>query len=253
VVNNLVINASQAMAGGGTVRVAVENRELRASDRVALPEGRYVAITVADAGAGIAEEHLPRIFDPYFTTKQEGSGLGLAVCYAIVQNHGGAIAVRSANGAGTTFTVYLPATAEPAPPPRPAEPALPKGGGRVLLMDDDAMIRSVAGRVLKALGYEVETANDGRAALAAWAAARDAGRPFAAAIFDLTVPGGMGGLETVRELLALDPGAKAIVSSGYHQDPIMANYREHGFRDVVAKPFGAAELGKVVARVIAEG
>jgi PAS domain S-box-containing protein len=248
VVHNLVLNASQAMAGAGTVAVSAENVELREGEEAGLHRGRYVRLTVSDRGAGIPEEHLGRIFDPYFTTKQDGSGLGLAVTYSVVRNHGGGISVESTPDQGSTFTVHLPASegsAEPRPTP---SAALVSGQGRVLVMDDDEMIRAVAAGILGELGYDVTPAAEGREALQLYREAREQGRPFDLVLVDLTVPGGMGGRDAVRELRLLDPDVRAIVSSGYHDDPIMASYRNYGFADVLPKPFTAEILGQVVAR-----
>jgi signal transduction histidine kinase/CheY-like chemotaxis protein len=250
VINNLVINASHAMAGGGTVGITAENREIKNGEQPPLAAGRYVTIAVTDRGTGIPEEHRSRIFDPYFTTKQEGSGLGLAVCYSIAKGHGGMITVDSEPGAGSSFTVFLPATDKPRVATRGPEPVMVRGSGRVLVMDDEEMVRNVAGTILTELGYEVGFARDGREAVAAFLQAKKDGRPFDVVIMDLTVPGGMGGKDAVRELLGHDPTAKVVVSSGYHQDPVMANYREHGFQDVIAKPYDASRLSKTLARVL---
>ncbi len=250
VLNNLVLNASQAMAGGGTVVVEVANREVRESDHVPVVEGGYVTIAVADRGAGIPEEHRARIFDPSFTTKQEGSGLGLAVSYAIVSSHGGAITVDSKLGQGSVFTVYLPA-ATGGESPQPADlPGAVHGQGRVLVMDDEEMVRIIAAKIARSLGYEVESAGDGREAIELWQRAREQGRPFQLVIMDLTVPGGMGGREAAQALLATEPGARVVVSSGYSQDPVVANFREYGFRDTIAKPYSVAEISRVLARNI---
>jgi PAS domain S-box-containing protein len=248
VIRNLVINASHAMAGGGTISIGCRNREV--SGHGALADGTYVAISVADRGAGIPDAHRQRIFDPYFTTKEQGRGLGLAVSYSIVANHGGLISVASQPGQGSVFTVYLPATGKTPEAPAAAAPALTPGRGRILVMDDEQMVRTVAAKIIESLGYEVAVAREGREALTLWQQARGQGRPFDAVIMDLTVPGGMGGREAVQELLALDPAAKAVVSSGYHQDPIMARYREYGFADVIAKPYGVAAVGRTLARLV---
>ena len=253
VVNNLVINANQAMAGGGVVMVEAANRSVGPEPGLPVKCGPYVAITVSDRGAGIPADHLSRIFDPYFTTKQEGSGLGLAICYSIVRNHGGTITVVSEPGKGSSFTVYLPATPRAAAARSPEEAAPLKGRGRVLVMDDQEMIRDTATAIIEDLGFDVVAVAEGRAAIQAFQEARAEGKPFDVVIMDLTVPGGMGGREAVRELLALDPCVKAIVSSGYHTDPIMANFREHGFQDVIAKPYNQAELSRVIARVLGKG
>jgi PAS domain S-box-containing protein len=250
VINNLVINASQAMAGGGTVAVSAAN--ILVQDRIDLPvkNGKYVMITVSDKGAGIPPEHLSQIFDPYFTTKQEGSGLGLAISYSIVKNHGGTISVVSEPGQGTAFTVYLPATDIPALELQKDVSEVVKGRGRVLVMDDEELVRSVAGAIIGDLGFEVLCVADGRAAIEACQQAKREGKPFDVLILDLTVPGRMGGRDAMKELLVLDPNVKAIVSSGYHDDPIMANYREYGFHDVIAKPYDEAELSKAIARMM---
>ncbi len=251
VVQNLVINAVQAMPGGGKVRVSIENVVLREGGGVPLPPGRYAKVSISDEGAGIPAEHLPRIFDPYFSTKREGSGLGLATVYSIVRNHGGHVAVASTPGSGTRFDVYLPAAAGPAaePAPAPARPA--GGGGRVLLMDDDAAVRSVGRAMLARLGYEVVTVADGNEAIAAFGDARRAGRPMDVVVMDLTVPGGMGGAEALRALRAMDPAVRAVVTSGYSNDPVMSRYREHGFSGIVTKPYTVDELAAAVAEAIA--
>ena len=250
VIRNLVINASQAMDGGGTVMIGVENRWLRDHKVQVLPAGAYIAITVADTGSGIHEADLPRIFDPYFTTKSEGRGLGLAVSHSIVASHDGAITVQSQPGRGTAFTVCLPAATDREATVRTPPPILKPGRGRVLIMDDEESVRQVAGKMLSMLGYEVAFARDGREALEAWRRARQESRPFDLAIMDLTVPGGMGGREAMRNLLAMDPAARAIVSSGYSDDPVMASFREHGFSDVLAKPYRVADLSRVLSALL---
>ncbi len=250
VLSNLIINASQAMQGEGTVIIAAENRHVRESEVPTLVAGEYLAISVADHGTGIPEEHRPRVFDPYFTTKAEGRGLGLAVSYSIVVNHGGAITLDSEVGRGTTFTVYLPGARGASLTPQPDEPEIVRGTGRVLVMDDEALVRDIAGKIIRALGYQVAFARDGQEALELWRKARAEGQPFDVVVMDLTIPGGMGGRQAIRELLAIDPAARAVVSSGYSQDPIMANYREYGFRDVIAKPYSAVDMSRTLAAVV---
>jgi len=249
-INNLVLNASQAMAGAGTVMITADNIRVAGRTDLSLAEGKYVAIAVADQGAGIAPDHLSRVFDPYFTTKEEGSGLGLAVCYSIAKNHGGTIAVRSEPGRGATFTVYLPASEVPLPPGGEVRAGIVRGRGRVLVMDDEELVRNAAGAILTELGFEVALARDGREAIDEYRRAHREGAPYDVVIMDLTVPGGMGGRDAMAELIAYDPQATAIVSSGYHQDPVMANFRDHGFRDVIAKPYNAEELSRTLARVL---
>ncbi|HWR92512.1 MAG TPA: ATP-binding protein, partial [Desulfobacterales bacterium] len=237
VINNLIINAKQAMPEGGTVSVRVENSEVAAGHMNAIGPGRYVRITIEDRGVGIAPEHLSKIFDPYFTTKQAGSGLGLATAYSIITNHGGCITVDSQVSRGTVFSIYLPASEKEVSQGRDHDRELGAGRGRVLVMDDEAMVREVVGGMLRHIGYDVELASDGAAALALYQKARRAGRPFDVVIMDLTIPGGMGGKEAVGRLLELDPHAKVIVSSGYANNPVMARYREFGFSGVVTKPY----------------
>jgi len=251
VIHNLVINAVQAMPGGGTIQIGAENVVLEEEALVPpLSPGRYVHISVADEGIGIPEEYLSKIFDPYFTTKQQGSGLGLATSYAIVQKHEGLITVESKLGVGTTFHITLPASQKEAQGKLSVGEAIPSGQGRVLVMDDEEIVRAVAGDMLKHLGYVAESARDGDEALAMYRRAQDAGRPYDAVIMDLTIPGGMGGKEAIRRLLGIDPGAKVIVSSGYSNDPVMANFTEYGFRGVVSKPYRLKELGATLRDVI---
>lgn len=249
VIQNIVGNASDAMPDGGTVTVSAENVTDPIPD---LPAGRYVRIAVSDSGGGICPEHLGKIFDPYFTTKETGSGLGLATSYSIVRNHGGAIDVRSAPGRGSTFTIYLPAA--DAVPATKAEPAIVfevARKRRVLVMDDEALVRDVAAEMLAALGHEVETAGDGAEALARYRAAAERGERFDVVILDLTVRGGAGGQETNRRLLEFDPGARTIVSSGYSDGAGLATFRDRGFRGRLNKPYRLEELQDVLAAVLA--
>jgi len=242
VVNNLVLNAVQAMDNGGTVLVSAENVHPDALDDPVLPRERFVRIRVADSGVGIERENLQRMFDPYFTTKPGGSGLGLAVSYSIVRQHGGHIKVDSEVGRGTAFSVYLPASRQIVQPLESSEPVAASGCGRVLVMDDEQMVREIATAMLEALGYETESAADGEEAIVLYQQARAQDKPFSAVIMDVTIPGGMGGKEAVRELLAIDPGIRALVSSGYSNDPVMADYAEYGFCAVIPKPYRLADL-----------
>jgi PAS domain S-box-containing protein len=246
VISNLVINADEAMPAGGRIRVSARNLPNGAALPPSLPAGRYIEVAVEDEGIGIAPEHLARVFDPYFTTKKKGSGLGLAICFGILQKHEGLITVDSELGKGSTFRIHLPASTK-APTPRvDDEPHPLSGRGRALVMDDDPSIRDVSSMMLSRLGYEVQTAADGAEAVEAYLRAMESGRPFTFAIMDLTVPGGMGGLEAARAVLAIDPDARLIVSSGYSNDPIMSEYRDHGFRGVIPKPYEPALLGRTV-------
>ncbi len=252
VVGNLVINAKQAMPDGGTVMVEVGNASRAPLDGSG-EAGRYVCVTVEDSGVGIPPEDLRRIFDPYFTTKAGGTGLGLATAYSVVHRHGGLIECDSTVGQGSRFRVLIPASARRPDPAPPAAPSPRRGQGRILVMDDEALVREVAARQLADAGYEVEVVASGAAALSAYRDARDRGDPFDAALMDLTVPGGDGGKETIPKLLALDPAARCIVVSGYSDDPVLANYREYGFRARLAKPFRSEQLLHVLAAVLEEG
>jgi two-component system cell cycle sensor histidine kinase/response regulator CckA len=219
-------------------------------EELPLPGGRYVKITFRDQGIGIPASYIGKIFDPYFTTKQKGSGLGLATVHSVIRNNAGYITVESQAGVGTTFYVYLPALAgEITAEPEAAAVPL-KGQGRILVMDDEEMVRDVMGLMLKRLGYQVDFAVNGAEAVALYAAARQEGRPFSAVIFDLTVPGGMGGQEALHQILERDPGVKAIVSSGYSDDPSMANFKACGFKGVITKPYKITELSEVLHAVL---
>jgi PAS domain S-box-containing protein len=250
VVSNLVINADQAMPQGGVVYLSGENVVVEKGSGVPLPEGKYVAISIQDQGHGIAEEHLSKIFDPYFTTKQKGSGLGLATAYSIVKNHEGLITVESKLGAGSTFRVLLPASEKQLPPALERPENLVGGLGRVLIMDDEEPIRTVASEMLSLLGYEAEVARDGFEALERCEIARQGGRPFDAVILDLTVPGSMGGAEAIQRIRDAQPGIKALVSSGYSNDPVMADHGRFGFDGVVAKPYSAKDVGNALKQVM---
>ena len=253
VINNLVLNAVQSMPQGGRIRIAARNVRAGSVEGLKLPGRDYVMFSVRDEGIGIPAEHLGKIFDPYFTTKQRGSGLGLSISYSIVKKHDGTITADSALGAGTTFSVYLPAAEEAAFQDATGEREAPRGTGRILLMDDDDEVRAVAGRMLEHLGYEVVPARDGEEALALYAAARGNGTPFAAALMDLTISGGMGGKEAMEKLRALDPAARAIASSGYSNDPVAADHAAYGFSGFVSKPYRIEQLAAELARVLSGG
>lgn len=250
--NNLLINAKQAMPDGGTLTITAQNVRLGTGEKPVAP-GNYVKITFRDTGVGIAPEDLPRIFDPYFTTKEIGTGLGLSTTYAIVRRHQGHIEAASTPGVGTTFHIYLPAAPEARKAPRAAaeRPQL-HGHGRVLIMDDEESVRRVVAKMLGAMGYETTVAANGQEAVDIFNAHMDAFRPFDAVILDLTVKGGMGGLDCLRRLRQRDPGARVIASSGYSNDPVMADYAKHGFDGVVTKPYRLEELSRAVHRVMGD-
>lgn len=256
VVHNLVINAKQAMPAGGAIRVQCSNVNLSAAQVTAgglpLTPGSYIALSITDEGIGIPPEHLTKIFDPYFTTKAAGNGLGLATSYSIVKAHGGHIAARSTVGQGTCFVIHLPASNKPIPEAAAAETAVgARTGRRVLIMDDEEEVSSVASRLLMRLGYVPEAVSDGNAAVTRYENAQIAGRPFDVVMLDLTVPGGMGGLETLERLRRIDPGVKAIVSSGYSDSSAMADFERHGFQGVIPKPYVLAEFKATFGRLAA--
>ncbi len=256
VIHNLVINAQQAMPAGGSIEISAENIALSKTQSLGkglpIQAGNYIRITVTDHGGGILAEHLEKIFDPFFSTKQKGSGLGLATSFSIARNHGGHISVESEVGAGSTFYLYLPASTQTVAPEQAEKKAIkPAGQARILVMDDQQSVREVAGRMLKRIGYQdIEFAADGAKAIKLYKAALESGHAFSLAILDLTIAGGMGGIMTVRELLRIDPSVKAIVSSGYTDDPVIAKYKEYGFSGMVAKPYTIEELGQAVQDVI---
>lgn len=252
VINNLLINADQSMPSGGIIKIGAENVILEEGSDLPLSEGKYVKLTITDQGIGIPSKYLDKVFDPYFTTKQKGSGLGLATAYSIIKKHSGHIKVESQLGVGTDFEIYLPAKGEE-PIAAFDEQVTPIiGQGKVLVMDDDAKIREILCRMLGRLGYEADSASDGSQALEKFANATESGRPFDTVILDLTVPGGMGGKETMEKLLRIDPQVKAIVSSGYSDDPVMADFQKYGFSEVIAKPYRVVELSKILQRVISK-
>jgi PAS domain S-box-containing protein len=253
VFGNVLLNAAQAMSGGGRVAVALDNVTLERAEPPALGPGPYVRIVIRDHGVGIPSDLLPRIFDPYFTTKERGTGLGLTTSYAIVKRHGGHLAVESEVGVGTTVRMWLPAASEPGPDAVDESAPLPRGRGTVLLLDDEDAVRTAGRRLLQELGYDVVAVADGRAAVDLYAEALGQGRRFDAVVLDLTIPGGMGGLETLHRLRELDPAVRAIVASGYSDDSVMAEPQRYGFRGVVPKPFGIRQIGEALRRLLQPG
>ena len=260
-VKNLIVNAVESMPDGGSIVLKTENFNISSeATKKSLPlsEGKYAKISVQDHGVGISQEVLYKIFDPYFSTKdrgiEKGMGLGLAITYSIINRHNGHITVESEVGVGTTFTLYLPVAVEDIvdiEPVKTVEPAKPSiRTKRILLMDDEEMIRRLSKQRLERSGYEPELAKDGAEAIALYKKSMDSGEPFDAVILDLTVKGGMGGKDTVKALLELDPQVKAIVSSGYSDDPVMNCCRSYGFARALVKPYTKEDLNDVLNNVI---
>jgi signal transduction histidine kinase len=247
-VDNIAINAIQAMPKGGRLAVALSNESLKADNGLGLDEGRYVRIDISDQGPGIPREHLGKLFDPFFTTKENAAGLGLATAYSIIRKHEGTIDVRTEQGKGSTFSIYLPGVRRAAAAPR-MRPAL--GGrvhGSVLIMDDEDFMRDMGSEMLSAMGFTVRTARDGEEALNAFRKSLDEGKPFDAIILDLTVPGGMGGRDAAMLIRDLSPHVVLIASSGYSDDPVMADPPHFGFTASLKKPYARGELAEVLAR-----
>jgi CheY-like chemotaxis protein len=257
VIGNIVTNSREAMREGGVLEVEAENVVLdEEAERLGGVPGPHVRISFRDEGPGIPPEDLDRLFDPYYSTKtlgtQKGMGLGLAVAHAVVDKHGGFIEVESAPGEGARFAVCLPAPEgvvvdEPSPPEGSPAPS-----ARILFMDDEEAVRGAAETMLEHLGYEVCSARDGEEAIRVFRESAEAGRPFAAVVLDLTVPGGMGGREALGALRRIDPDVRAIVSSGYSEDPSLTDPEEHGFRGVLPKPYVMAQLSEALAEVLGE-
>ena len=250
-------NAQEAMEKEGVLRVEAENVVVGLNSGLALKQGNYVRLSVQDEGPGIDEQDLLRIFDPYFTKKQmghqKGTGLGLSICYAVVKDHGGLISVDSEPGKGTAFYIYLPADGGVEHLPETTALTSPKvtpGKGRLLFMDDDEGVREVIVEILLHLGYDVEYAKDGAEAIRCYSGAAEQGKPIDVVIADLTIRDGMGGKELIRQLQKLDPAVKAIISSGYSNDPVLYDFRQHGFLGVVAKPYKVEELCAVLESVM---
>jgi PAS domain S-box-containing protein len=256
VIQNLVLNARDATPYGGTLKVNARKIYLGREEKTALKEGIYMKISITDRGTGIPEKNMNKIFDPYFSTKdignQKGMGLGLAICHSIMEKHGGAITVESREGIGSTFAIYMPVSEKEIPGTdvaSNAEKQYVRYKGKVLIMDDEKIVSDVARVYLNQLGYECEVATDGTEAIEMYKYAQDTGSPFDMVILDLTVPGGLGGEETIAELLKIDPRVKALVSSGYSQEPIMSNYRQPGFLGAIAKPYTLKELDATLSGI----
>jgi nitrogen-specific signal transduction histidine kinase/ActR/RegA family two-component response regulator len=260
-IHNLMINAAESMPDGGIVWISFENKTFASPNSILTP-GRYIDIAIQDQGVGIPAEHIEKIFDPYFSTKgkgtRKGTGLGLSISRSIIARNGGEITVCSRVGTGTTFHVLLPASEAPTDAVQPEQAKNKSAGtdkpvrgqGRILVMDDEPMIRELAGNMLTHLGYDVDFAEEGRSAVSKYQIALEGSAPYDAVILDLTIKGGMGGEATIKMLKAIDPTVKAIVSSGYSNNPVVANYQAYGFCEVVAKPYEMVEFSRKLYRVV---
>jgi PAS domain S-box-containing protein len=252
VVSNLVINAQQATAEGGELHVTASNVVGHFGSGASPEAQRFVRLDFADNGKGIPEAIRHQVFDPYFTTKTGGTGLGLTTAFAVCRNHGGMLTFESSEGRGTTFSAFFPATSDAVSDSQPVTATTPDGKGRILVMDDEPMIRNLLSRMLEQWGFSVEAVEDGQRAVDRYAEQLQRGSPFDLLIMDLTIPGGMGGRKAMAEILKSDPHARAIVASGYSDDPTMANYRDAGFVAALAKPFQSAELAEALNVVLKE-
>lgn len=250
VVNNLVVNAIQAMTCGGHIHISSENIHYTNDESLPLGSGRYVRISIADTGIGIHEEIRQKIFDPYFTTKPYGNGLGLATTYSIVRNHGGHITVTSTAGKGTTFFIYLPALDACLAEALVEEVALTGNSGKILVMDDEEMVRNVAVDMARHMGYQPVSCDSGDKAVSLYRDALKSGASFRAVLMDLTIPGGMGGEEALRHIIALDPKVRAIASSGYSDCQAIGDFRKHGFQGVLPKPYTIREFHQALHDVL---
>lgn len=251
VINNIIINADQAMPDGGEVEVVAENIELKDDTFLSLPEGKYLKILIRDNGVGIKPENIQKIFDPYFTTKEMGTGLGLTATYSIIKKHGGNIQLNSEPGIGSTFTVYLPASdKELVIENKPFNKSSNIQKSKILLMEDEERLGKVVQALLQQLGYDVDLTKDGSEAIELFQERWNSNQPFDAVVMDLTIPGGMGGKEAMKGLVKIDPNVKAIVTSGYSNDPVLANFKDYGFSGVIPKPYDVDELREKLSEIL---
>ena len=255
VIHNVVMNAKEAMPDGGKITIRAANITLTTDDAIPLPEGDYVMISIEDQGGGIPEEDLPRIFDPYFTKKEmgntKGMGLGLAICYSIIKNHDGFMVAESNIDKGMTLHIYLPAYREAVYEEQAEQKEVVYDGKlKILYMDDEVALLEIVGQMLDYLGFDAAFARDGAETITLYSEAQTSGQPFDLVIMDLTIPGGMGGKETVQKIHEIDPHAKVIVSSGYAEDPIMHNFKEYGFSGAIAKPYNVQALGEIIKNIM---
>ena len=252
VIQNIILNARHAMPDGGMIEVSCQNIEDISKEPTSLPVGNYIKLTIADTGSGIPAKFLDKIFDPYFSTKHEGSGLGLAICHSIISKHDGNISVQSEANMGTVFTIYLPASiqTEQTTELSKENSTRAKTKATIMIMDDDSMVREMVKKMLSRFGHDVLLAENGHEAIKLYNKYLNEDRSIDIIIMDLTIPGGMGGKDTVSEILKVNPDAKVIVASGYSNDPVMAHFQDYGFASSIAKPFKLAELNKIINEIL---
>ena len=246
VISNIVINADQAMPEGGRIDIFARNLEIKRGNELMLAPGSYIQLTIKDNGPGITAKNAGKVFDPYFSTKHKGSGLGLSVALSIIEKHNGKITVDAKPDKGTGFYIYLPASDKTPASTEKTDTPIFSGRGRILVMDDEDFIRDISILMLSEMGFDVDTAKDGNEAIDLYQKSMDAGQPYDAIIMDLTVPGGMGGKETIQALAGMDKNVNAIVSSGYSTDPVMSNYRAYGFKGAIKKPYMMQEMSEAL-------
>jgi len=253
-ITNIVINAVQAMPNGGNLFVTAVNELVDKGNSMNLAAGKYVKFSFRDEGHGIEAQDLTKIFDPYYSTRQTGSGLGLTSSYSIVRKHGGIITAESVYGSGATFNVFLPASFEGTGhfEPDSKKNKSSSAGRKILVMDDESIVREVTSNLLKHLGYEVHTVNNGSEAIASFVRAHEENRPFDALILDLIVPGDLGGQEVLQKLNAQGLSAKAIAASGFSNETIMSEYKRYGFCAMISKPYKIKELDEMIQKIIKE-
>ena len=254
VISNLVMNARQAMPDGGALKISAKNIELKENEIKLLPEGNYIKISVEDEGTGIAEHHILQIFDPYFSTRKTGNGMGLATSYSIIRKHNGCITVLSTPGKGTSFFIFLPVQKKEDMVPIFMETESMSHTGmksaNILIMDDDEQVCAITRKMIQRFGFTASIVPDGKKAVSMVEKAIKNRTPFDLILMDLTIPGGMGGKDAIREILKIDPDTKAIVISGYSNDPVLSNYNDYGFKGMLCKPFTITELREILDKVL---
>ena len=240
-INNIVINSKQSMPEGGTIFVSAKRKDEISE--------HSIIIEISDEGQGINEKILSRIFDPYFTTKTNSLGLGLSAAYSIIKRHNGTIYASNGPDKGATISISLPFTGSPQTA-KPVESSNKKNKTllHILIMDDEKIIRDTLSGMLKKLGCQVTATENGVETIEKYKEMMNSENPFDLVMLDLTIPGGMGGKQTIANLLEIDSKVKAIVTSGYYDDPVIALYDRYGFSDVLKKPYTFEELSRLIQK-----